>query len=262
MHGRFARAWRELSSNSRPGNKTHTHQIGNDWGKQRRLRRVTVRGTHAGAPIDRVARGGLTAFVVYSAGVGLTYCSQLVIARMVGVQTYGIYAYVFAWMSVLAYFSALGFDVALLRFVPAYEAVQDWARFRGVIRYAERRVAIVGTSIALIGACIVVFRDIPIQLRNTLLVGFMVVPIWALLWVRCSVVRAFGGVVSAVAPDRVIRDGVLVCFIALATVGFGWSLDAPMVMLAALASSVIGLLAASVGMRKSRPRVVESVLPA
>jgi hypothetical protein len=37
-----------------------------------------------------VARGGVAAFFVYGVGFGLTYCSQLVIARIVGVDTYGV----------------------------------------------------------------------------------------------------------------------------------------------------------------------------
>ena len=48
------------------------------------------------AQVSRVARGGVPAFFVYSFGFALTYCSQLVIARTVGVDTYGVYAYVFA----------------------------------------------------------------------------------------------------------------------------------------------------------------------
>ena len=62
------------------------------------------------------------AFGIFLIGAGLAYCSQLLIARLVGAHTFGIYAYVFAWMVVLAYVSSLGFDVALLRFVPAYRA--------------------------------------------------------------------------------------------------------------------------------------------
>jgi hypothetical protein len=41
-------------------------------------------------PVSRVARGGVAAFFVYGVGFGLTYCSQLVIARIVGVDTYGV----------------------------------------------------------------------------------------------------------------------------------------------------------------------------
>src|SRR6266540_4303097 len=83
-------------------------------------------GLPGSAPVSKVARGGVTAFFVYGLGIALTYLSQLVIARIVGVDTYGLYAYAFAWMVVLAYFSALGFDVGILRYVPAYEAERAW----------------------------------------------------------------------------------------------------------------------------------------
>jgi len=219
-------------------------------------------GVLGSAPISRVARSGAAAFVIYSVGVGLTYCSQLLIARMVGVDTYGVYAYVFAWMAVLAYFSALGFDVALLRFVPAYEAEHAWPLLRGVIRYAERRATIVGISVILVGVSVIMFRGLSPQLRNTFFIGFMVVPVWALLWIRCSVVRAFGGVVSAIAPDRVVRDGMLVGLIALASLGLEWTLDAPTVMMATLVSSVVGLTLASLAMRRLRPHIIDDVLPA
>jgi O-antigen/teichoic acid export membrane protein len=218
-------------------------------------------GVLGNAPISRVARGGAAAFIIYSMGVGLTYCSQLLIARMVGVDTYGVYAYVFAWMTVLAYFSALGFDVALLRFVPAYEAQDAWPLFRGVIQYAERRATVVGISVILIGVSVIMFGGFSCQLRNTFIIGFMLVPVWALLWIRCSVVRAFGGVVSAIAPDRVIRDGLLVGLVALASFGLELTLDAPMVMMATLISSIVGLTLASLAMRRLRPHNIDDVVP-
>jgi O-antigen/teichoic acid export membrane protein len=164
-------------------------------------------------------------------------------------------------MVVLAYMSALGFDVALLRFVPAYEAVRNWPLLCGVIQYGQRRAATVGVAVALIGICAVLFRDEMAQLRDTLLVGLWLVPVWALLWIRCSVVRAFGGVVSALAPDRVVRDGLLVVLVGTATFGLGWTLNAPMVMTATLIASLVGLCLASLGVRRMRPSVIENVAP-
>jgi len=158
--------------------------------------RITTTASHDGSAIERVTRGGITSFFIYGAGVGLTYCSQLLIARMVGVHTYGVYAYVYAWMVVLAYMSALGFDVALLRFVPAYEAVRNWPLLCGVIQYGQRRAAAVGLTVTLIGVCAVLLRKEVPPLRDTLLVGLWLVPVWALLWIRCSVVRLWRPIAS------------------------------------------------------------------
>lgn len=212
----------------------------------------------SGALIGRVARSGAAAFVVYSIGVSLTYCSQLVIARIVGVETYGLYAYVLAWMVVLTYLSTLGFEIGLLRFVPAYETEREWRRLKGVVQYAHRRVTLVSISVSLIGVGVVLSLRLSPALRDTFLTGFALVPVLALLFIRCSVVRAFGGVVSAVAPDRVVRDGVLIGLL-LVPFFLGWGMNAPLVMAATLFSAAVGLGCASLAMYRYRPRFIAHV---
>jgi O-antigen/teichoic acid export membrane protein len=176
-------------------------------------------------PINRVARGGVVAFFVYGVSIALTYCSQLIIARILGVEAYGLYAYVFAWIVVLAYFSTLGFDVGLVRFIPLYEAADARPLRDGVILYAQRRAATIGVVLAVIGAFVVFFFERSPQVRNTFLLGFALVPILALVRIRCAVVRAFGGVGSALAPDRMARDGMLVGLLLIASFGLSWAVD-------------------------------------
>jgi O-antigen/teichoic acid export membrane protein len=215
------------------------------------------------ARIKRVAFGGATAFAILFASAGVTACAQLLVARLVGAETYGVYAYVIAWMTILAYFSALGFDIALLRFVSAYQTTEAWSLARGVIQYAERRTLAVSVLVMLAGTSAVVIwsRQFSPELRNTFLVGFILVPLWALLWVRCSIVRAFGGVVLALAPDKVVRDGLLLVLVVLANLWLRRQIDAPLVMMATLVSSVVALGLASGAMRTLRPGVLTIAPP-
>jgi O-antigen/teichoic acid export membrane protein len=215
------------------------------------------------ARIKRVAFGGATAFAIYITSAGVTACSQLLIARLVGADTYGVYAYVIAWMTILAYFSALGFDIALLRFVPAYQTTGAWSLARGVIQYAERRALAVSTFVMLVGASVIMIwsRQFSPELRYTFLAGFILVPVWALLWIRCSIVRAFGGVVMAVVPDKVARDGLLLVLVVLASLVLGRHADAPLVMMATLVGSIGALGLASLAIRRLRPGVLTIILP-
>ena len=143
------------------------------------------RGESAAAktPVKSVALGGTIAFAVRVAGAGMTYCSQLLIAGIVGPESFGIYAYVLAWMVVPAYFCALGFNVALLRHVPAYRAEQCFGLMKGVIQYAERRAAAIGIIVVATGAAVVLLSasDRSPVLRSTFLSGLLLVPVWALL---------------------------------------------------------------------------------
>jgi O-antigen/teichoic acid export membrane protein len=215
------------------------------------------------AAVKRVVNGGSVAFAIYVAAAGTAYCSQLVIARMVGVESFGVYAYVTATMTVLAYFAALGFDVALLRFVPTYEAQHRWDLLGGVINYAQRRASAVGVVVVLLGVSVTAVRGsgMSLELRNAFFVGFLLVPILALVWIRCSAVRAFGGVVWAIVPDRLVREGMLIGLVAFATLNLGLHLDAPQVVMAMLVSSGIGLALTSLAMRRLRPRAADEVRP-
>ena len=218
-----------------------------------------VRGTSE----KRFAYGSAAAFVIYFGGVGLAFFSQLLLARILGPDSFGIYSYVFAWMSVLAYGAALGFQVSLLRFVSVYESKQQWPLLRGVIQYSERRVAVVSLLVILFGTAGIMFRQQTMsqELSNTFLIGFLLVPAWAFLWLRASTVRAFGGVVSALLPERVMRDGLLLAFVVFTAFALNWTLDAQMVMTAMVVSTAIGFAAASVAMYRLRPGEAKSAIP-
>ncbi|MGH7001382.1 MAG: oligosaccharide flippase family protein, partial [Stellaceae bacterium] len=211
-----------------------------------------------------LARGSASAFAVYVAGAGVTYCAQLAIARVIGAEGYGIYAYVFAWVSLSAYASALGFNVSLMRFVPAYQAQQAWSHLRGVIQYASRRTIAAGCGVAVIGSAIVLNRaaDLPPELATTFLIGLALVPILASLWVRSAVVRALGGVVSALAPDRLVRDVVLLGLIGLASVGAWRMADAPSAMAATVIGAAAGLGLVSFAMHRLMPSAAVGSTPA
>jgi O-antigen/teichoic acid export membrane protein/ubiquinone/menaquinone biosynthesis C-methylase UbiE len=214
--------------------------------------------------VDRLGRGSIAALAIYTASAGLAYTTQLAIARIIGAGGYGIYAYVIAWVTVAAYFSALGFDVSLLRFVPAYRAQGAHGLELGVLRFAERLVVAVGAGMGMAGAVAVAGwgAALPPLLAQTGLVGCALVPVWALLWVRNSATRACGGVVLALAPERIGRDGLLLAALLLAGPGLGLQLGSPAVMAALLASSLLVLTLVSGAARRLRPPKLAGIAPA
>jgi O-antigen/teichoic acid export membrane protein len=203
---------------------------------------------------ERLRWGSFAALVIYAGGFGMSYLVQLAVARAVGLYGYGNYAFVVAWVSPLAYLAALGFDVSVLRFVSAYGAQQQWGLARGVIRYANVHASGVGfaiTGAGLLALCVVRW-DIPSELRVTFIVGLPLVPLWALIWIRCAAVRALGGVITALAPDRVVREGCLLLLIGVLALA-GWRIDAPIAMAATVLSGVVAFAATSLALRWRRP---------
>ena len=63
-------------------------------------RSPTLHDVKAANPhVAPLGRGSVVAYTVYAAGIGVTYFAQLAIARIAGVETYGVYSYVLAWIS-------------------------------------------------------------------------------------------------------------------------------------------------------------------
>src|SRR3982751_3481157 len=156
-------------------------------------------GDGRGQPLGRAS---IAALAVYVVGAGLSCVAQLVTAGIIGPDSYGVYAYVLAWVTLLAYLSTLGFHVSLLRFVPAYQVKEEWALVRGLIQYSQRGAAGTAIAIVLIGVCgiVVLHGSLRPELALTFLLGISAVPFLALHFIGASVVRAFGGIIAALAP--------------------------------------------------------------
>jgi len=101
------------------------------------------------------------------------------------------------------------------------------------------------------------------ELRSTFsLPGSRLVPILALVRIRLLCRARICGCGSALVPDRVVREGTLIGLLAVASLGMGWTLNAPFVMVATLISSTLGLVCAGLAMRRRRPRAIHDILPA
>ncbi|RUV62370.1 exopolysaccharide biosynthesis protein [Mesorhizobium sp. M5C.F.Ca.IN.020.29.1.1] len=181
------------------------------------------------------------ALLIYIGGAGLTSLAQLLIARLVGSTSYGIYSYVLAWTTLLGYLAMLGFNVSLLRFVSAYRAEGRLDLAHGVVRFALQRSLAAATLFGMIGAALIFFFSDPShkELEISQLLGMAAVPLFTASALGAALVRAFGGGVSALLPERIVRDGLLVMLLGVAALSGSWTLDAPLVMQAVLASSGI-----------------------
>ena len=98
----------------------------------------------------RLARGGGSVMALNVAGMAQALLLQVVLARLLGHEGYGQFAYVMAWINILVYVAVMGHDSLVMRSVAAYHARQEWALLAGTLRHAA---SLVGTlSIAISGA--------------------------------------------------------------------------------------------------------------
>jgi O-antigen/teichoic acid export membrane protein len=211
-------------------------------------------GTNAGAGLSaaerteaearrqtrRMALAGVAARVV---NAGVTFITNVLFARLLGVEAFGHYSAANTWLLLVAGVSTLGLTMMPQRFWPELERAGDKARLRGLVRFAVAGPLAAGLGMALIA--VLVLMALGPSVGRPLLVALMVaiaaVPAMALLAVMEGVALARGWRDFAYGITFVLRPMLVPVFFAVAIV-LGGKLDAPHALAAFVAASWVTAL--------------------
>lgn len=202
------------------------------------------------------------AFVVLVAGAALSFGVQLGTVRLIGAQSFGIFAYVISWVTMLAYISTLGLNTSLLRLLPTYREQGDWMRAHGVMRFAVRGGTLTGIAVA--AAAIGIERLVlhaQGELGHALLIGAIVVPLMTLRLIGASALRAFDAIIVSMLPERIMRDALGFLILAALVLGGIAPPDAVTAMAATLATAIITVLFIQRFLVNRRPAELVSAAP-
>ncbi len=202
------------------------------------------------------------AFMVLVAGAALSFGVQLGTVRLIGAESFGIFAYVIAWVTMLAYISTLGLSTSLLRLLPTYRVQGDWARAHGVMRFAFRGGTLTGIAVAVLA--ITAERSVlhaQGELAHALLIGAIVVPLMTLRLIGASALRAFGAIIVSMLPERILRDSVAFLILAVLVLGGIAPPDAVTAMAATLVTAIITVLFIQRFLTGRRPTELVSATP-
>lgn len=177
----------------------------------------------------QLASGTLISFFIQGAGAGLIFLSEILMARVLGTGSYGLFVTVMAWLQVLAVAALLGSNHLLLRFVPTYVATAEWPMLRGLLRHCARLSLSFGVVIVLAAALLLAIlgERIAEATHWGFLIGMAAVPIAALSLQRQAVLRGLQRVVAALSPELIVRPALLMLMAAGTAWGLGMTVSAP-----------------------------------
>ena len=127
----------------------------------------------------RARLGGSLA--VNAAGAAAVFVSQFLIAHFAGVESYGVFAFVFAISQLLVVLSKLGYDSAVQRLIPQLIATEEYQLTAGLLRSAlgiSLLAGIFGGTALSLWAVSMVEAE---QLRHCMYIAALFVPISTLL---------------------------------------------------------------------------------
>lgn len=152
-----------------------------------------------------------TSFLIYVLGAVLSFGSQMLLARIMGVFEYGIYFYALSWIMLLVMIVQFGIDQTLLKFMPVYIHNEDWSRGSGILNVANRFVLLNGIFVASLLITVVFFLgdNLSLAQHNVFLITAFCLPIKSLIYIRQATLRSFMFTARSLLPDAVIAPFVL-----------------------------------------------------
>lgn len=203
-------------------------------------------------------RMSLIAFAIRVASAGLVFISQALIARWTGTFNYGIYVFVWTAMLILGGLSCLGFQTAVVRFLPGYRKNGDLDRLRGIIRTSRLFVLASSTLIAGLGMGVTWLLADRIESYYVLpfLLAFFCLPMLAMEDVLEGTARANKWSVRALAPTFLVRPSLILLYIVIIhLLGYEASAEAALIaaVLATYTTTLLQLSMVDRGLAETYP---------
>jgi len=134
-----------------------------------------------------------------------------------GVAAYGRYSYSLGLAQSLAVPADLGQSTAVMRLIPEYAELGETRKVRNISRYSQFLVLAAGIGLAVVALGVSSRIGTGPVGPGDLLEGLIAAPLFALVLVQMNVLRAFGGLFSALLPSLIVQP--LVVLLAVALIG-------------------------------------------
>ncbi|MDZ7824541.1 MAG: oligosaccharide flippase family protein [Ahrensia sp.] len=162
---------------------------------------------HGDTDSAKAIRNSLTAFVIRVASAAIAFLSQVILARLMGAFEYGIFVLIWVAMVIIGNLSCLGFQTAIIRFLPQYMDHGDTARIRGIVHSGRLFVLLSSSIAALLTFALVKLGSDYLQSYYIfpMIIGVIALPMLALGDMLDGTARANGWTIRALGPTYILR---------------------------------------------------------
>ena len=164
-------------------------------------------------------------FLVRLCGVLAGFLLSVVLARSLGADGLGLYAFALVVLSLCAIPVQMGLPVLIGRETPRALENLQWSRIKALWDWSAR--VVVAATIVILGALAVfllLFDVFPQGSEGLIWIGMPLVPVLAFVTVTGAKLRGLHHVAMGQLGDELLRPGLLILLIIAAVFGFGQTL--------------------------------------
>lgn len=212
---------------------------------------------------DLLIKGSSWSFITRVSGAGLFFGAHVLLARLMGPESYGAYFFALTVINFLALLSKLGLDIATLRFVPSYQVLSEWGLMRGFLRRVNEMSLSVSVFCASVtGLVVFLIRDrIAAELAEAFFIACLVLPATVVLQVFAARLQAFKHILLSHAPQEIIRPVFLIVLALVFILFFEMPARAPMIMCIEFISIAVAIAALMYFLRQNIPSDISEATP-
>lgn len=191
----------------------------------------------------RFASGAVGSFALKISYAVTNLVLGILLARWLGADNFGAYAYALSWMVVLSAPSGLGLDRLLVREVAALRVQSAWGQIRTLLRQANRLTlgASVGVAVIVVVVSLVFFTTENTQLVIALWIAMLLLPIMNLMRVRQAAMMGMNHAVAAQLPEQTIHPILFLVFVVASILFIGAQPNAAFALGLSVTAAVITL---------------------
>lgn len=153
-----------------------------------------------------MARGASGTFILKMVNTGLGFITAVLLARVLGIRGYGIYAYAISWITLLGVIARLGLDQTIGRYVAVYQQYGDRPRIHGLLRFSFAVVTGSAVICLLLAGTVAWFcyRE-SLEMLDALWLSFLLLPVNALMVPCISTQMGLQKVIPAQVPSLFVQ---------------------------------------------------------
>lgn len=148
-------------------------------------------------------------------GVGLLFLLHLVLARQLGDESYGTFSFVITLLGILSIVVPLGFDTALMRFIPQYREKLDWSAMRAIVARAHHLTLVISFILASVIWWVSWFAPFSENVSASLRIAAVMLPITAFSALRRKALIGLQRHKSSVVGEEIMLPAITLALIYL-----------------------------------------------
>ena len=197
-------------------------------------------------------------FLLKAISIALSFLSSIILARLLGVNGLGAYAFAFALIQLLTIVSSLGTPQFIVRELSNFQAQSDWGKIRGLLGFSNKATII--TSICF--SYIIFFKTwmlaekIDTTTLYTIWLALILLPLRVMTTIRTAMLSGFRHVILAQLPGMAVRPFVFLAFLFLAYLLVNTPLTPPIAMSLQVVATGVGFVLIFIFSICNRPKEV------